>query len=112
MQSRLNRKYTYRVVWSSKRNRHITTCAEFPEMEKESATVTGGISRLRREIQVKVEEMFNSGQEPPEPLGDKEYSGKFVLRITPEMHRELAIEAAESGVSLNYHLASILMKRS
>jgi antitoxin HicB len=31
----------------------------------------------------------------------KKYSGKFVLRITPDLHRELAIEAEEQGVSLN-----------
>ena len=29
------------------------------------------------------------------------YSGKFMLRVPPEVHRHLAMEAAESGVSLN-----------
>lgn len=29
------------------------------------------------------------------------YSGKLVLRIPPEQHRRIAIEAAEEGVSIN-----------
>src|SRR5689334_18361286 len=31
----------------------------------------------------------------------KLYSGKFNLRINPDLHRELSIEAAQEGVSLN-----------
>jgi predicted HicB family RNase H-like nuclease len=37
----------------------------------------------------------------PEPLSVKKFSGKFQIRITPHIHRHLAIEAAEAGVSLN-----------
>ena len=33
---------------------------------------------------------------------DQEYnSGKFMVRIPPDVHRNLAIQAAESGISLN-----------
>ena len=35
-------------------------------------------------------------------------SGKFMLRVPPETHRMLAIQAAESGVSLNRLVASKL----
>jgi len=35
------------------------------------------------------------------PIAGKHYSGKFLVRIPPEVHRKLAIQAAESGVSLN-----------
>jgi len=31
----------------------------------------------------------------------KLYSGKFNLRISPDLHRELSIEAAQEGLSLN-----------
>jgi predicted HicB family RNase H-like nuclease len=37
----------------------------------------------------------------PEPLAAKKYSGRFMVRVPPELHRRLALEAAESGVSLN-----------
>jgi predicted HicB family RNase H-like nuclease len=34
-------------------------------------------------------------------LALKKFSGRFIVRVPPELHRRLAIEAAESGVSLN-----------
>ena len=39
--------------------------------------------------------------ELPLPLSSRKYSGKFMVRVPPEVHRHLAIEAAEAGVSLN-----------
>ena len=36
------------------------------------------------------------------------YSGKFNLRIEPQMHRELSIEATKSGKSLNELVASMI----
>ncbi len=32
---------------------------------------------------------------------DRAFSGRFNLRLTPEQHRRLAVEAEQAGVSLN-----------
>ena len=45
--------------------------------------------------------MNKNKEELPLPLSTRKYSGKFMVRVPPEVHRHLAIEAAESGVSLN-----------
>lgn len=45
--------------------------------------------------------MANSGEEIPAPIATRHYSGKFMVPVPSEIHRHLAIEAAESGVSLN-----------
>jgi predicted HicB family RNase H-like nuclease len=37
----------------------------------------------------------------PEPIAIKHFSGKFMVSVPPDVHRKLAIQAAESGVSLN-----------
>lgn len=37
----------------------------------------------------------------PEPISERDYSGKLVLRIPPGKHRQLAIDAKREGVSLN-----------
>ena len=55
-----------------------------------------------------LEDMAESGEEAPTPLASRTYSGKFALRIPPEKHRELAIEAAEQHVSLNQLVVSRL----
>jgi predicted HicB family RNase H-like nuclease len=45
--------------------------------------------------------MHHNGETPPAPISSKSFSGKFVVRIPPEVHRALAIKAAEEGISLN-----------
>ena len=46
------------------------------------------------------------GEDPDKPL-----SGKFVLRISPELHREATIAAAREGKSLNKWVAERLERQ-
>lgn len=48
-----------------------------------------------------VADMLDNGEKVPEPLSSRKFSGKFMVRVPPEVHRHLAIEAAEEKVSLN-----------
>ncbi|MCF6807214.1 type II toxin-antitoxin system HicB family antitoxin [Thiotrichales bacterium 19S9-12] len=52
--------------------------------------------------------MQKSKEEIPLPLAEKNYSGKFMVRVTSETHRSLAIQAAEEGISLNRLVSSKL----
>jgi predicted HicB family RNase H-like nuclease len=45
--------------------------------------------------------MQRNAEPIPEPIASKHYSGKFMVRVPPEVHRNLALQAAEAGVSLN-----------
>lgn len=100
--------YTYRVTWSEEDEEFVGLCAEFPSLsyldENRSATLEG-ITSLVKEI---VADMQASGEEIPEPISEKTYSGKFQVRIPPERHRRLAIEAAEQNVSLNRYVSDKL----
>ncbi len=42
---------------------------------------------------------------------EKPYSGKFNLRITPELHKQIAFEAANQNKSLNSYIEEILLAR-
>lgn len=46
---------------------------------------------------------------PPQAIKN-EYSGKIALRITPEMHRSLAIKAIQCGESVNKYIEETLSK--
>lgn len=46
---------------------------------------------------------------PPQAVKN-EYSGKIALRITPEMHRSLAIKAIQCGESINKYIEEALSK--
>jgi predicted HicB family RNase H-like nuclease len=48
-----------------------------------------------------ISDMTASGEAVPVPLAEKHYSGEFRVRIPPDVHRALAIQAAEQGISLN-----------
>jgi predicted HicB family RNase H-like nuclease len=45
--------------------------------------------------------MQASGEPIPQALADKTYSGRFMVRVPALVHRALATEAAEQGVSIN-----------
>lgn len=48
------------------------------------------------------------GEEVPVAPAKKDYSGQFNVRIDKRVHRALAIEAAQAGVSLNAIIAQKL----
>ena len=101
-------RYTYRVTWSEEDQEYIGLCVEFPSLswlEKSPEKALGGIRHLVREC---LEDLVANGEEVPVPLSTKNFSGKFMVRIPPETHRHLAIQAAESGVSLNRLVSSKL----
>lgn len=103
-------KYTYRVTWSEEDAEYVGLCTEFPSLswlaESREAALRG-VSKLVAEV---VEDMRHNNEATPEPLAVKQFSGKFMVRIPPEVHRQLAIQAAEAGVSLN-RLASTKLSR-
>ena len=44
----------------------------------------------------------------PASTAGKDYSGKFVVRVGKDLHRELAVNALRAGVSLNSYCARVL----
>ena len=101
-------KYTYRVIWSEEDQEHVGVCAEFPSLSWLDATPESALTGIRELVKDCYDDMLSHGEKIPEPLSCKKFSGKFMVRITPEQHRMLAIQSAEQGVSLNRLVASKL----
>jgi predicted HicB family RNase H-like nuclease len=96
-----NDRYTYRVTWSEEDGEHVGLCVEFPSLSWLAATPGEALDGVRRVVAEVVADMTATGEEVPEPLALRPYSGRFVVRIPPETHRRLALEAAEENISLN-----------
>ena len=96
-----NDRYTYRVTWSEEDEEYVGLCAEFPSLSWLAAEPEAALRGIRRVVGEIVADMGANGEPVPEPIALRQYSGKFMVRIPPEVHRRLAIEAAEAGVSLN-----------
>ncbi len=103
-------KYTYRITWSEEDQEFVGLCAEFPGLswlEEKQDEAFNGIRTLVADV---LQDMESNNEKIPVPLALHSFSGKFMTRIPPEQHRNLAIEAAEQGVSLN-RLASERLTR-
>ena len=94
-------KYTYRVMWSDEDEEFVGLCAEFPSLSSLAATSEKTLKGIRSVVKDCVADMNKNKKELPIPLSSRKFSGKFMVRVPPEVHRHLAMEAAESGVSLN-----------
>jgi predicted HicB family RNase H-like nuclease len=94
-------RYTYRVTWSEEDEEYVGLCAEFPGLSWLAATPEEALRGIRQVVAEVVVDLKRHKEVVPEPLATRQYSGKFQVRVPPETHRRLALEAAESGVSLN-----------
>ena len=101
-------RYTYRVTWSEEDNEYVGLCAEFPSLSWLEAEPEAALSGIRSLVRKVVADLKRNKEAVPEPISARPYSGKFMVRVPPEVHRLLAIQAAESGVSLNRLVSSKL----
>lgn len=94
-------RYTYRVTWSEDDKEYVGLCAEFPSLSWLARTPEAALKGVRKLVAGVVNDMQDNCEPLPDPIASRQYSGKFMVRVPPEVHRKLAIQAAEAGVSLN-----------
>lgn len=100
--------YTYRVTWSAGDGEHLGLCAEFPSLSWLAPTPEAALAGVRKTVRQVVADMTSQGEQAPVPMAERSYSGEFRVRIPPEQHRRLALQATEQGVSLNRLVSSKL----
>ena len=105
-----NDHYTYRVTWSEEDGEYVGLCAEFQSLSWLACDPEAALQGIRQVVADVVADLHSNGEPVPDPMASKKYSGHFMVRVPPELHRQLALEAAESGVSLN-RLASDKLRR-
>jgi predicted HicB family RNase H-like nuclease len=103
-------RYAKFVEWSDEDKCFVGRCPEL---------MLGGVhgndeAEVYAQLCAAAEEMIElihaDGQGMPRPLGKKEFSGKFVLRVEPAIHRRLAAKALAAGESLNSYCVKTLVK--
>lgn len=107
----LHSHYAYRVAWSGEDGEFVATCAELPSVSWLAATPAAALAGIEYVVADVIADLEANGEPVPEPLADRRYSGRFNIRISPDLHRELTTEAAELGLSLN-RLVSDRLARS
>jgi len=103
-------KYAYRVLWSEEDQEYVGLCSEFPSLSWLETSQEKALKGIRKLVSECISDMQSNNEEIPSPIAVRNYSGKFMVRIPPEIHRQLAVQAAESGVSLN-RIASVKLSK-
>lgn len=93
--------YTYTVSYSEEDGVYGARVAEFPLLAAHGDSLAAALKEMQFVVQAVLEDLAESGDETPEPFGKRKYSGKLNLRLPEYLHRQLAVEAAQAGVSLN-----------
>ena len=94
-------KYTYRVMWTEEDEEFVGLCTEFPSLSWLAASPEDALKGIRNVVRKCLNDMAVSREEIPEAISARKYSGKFMVRVPPEVHRHLVVKAAEAGISLN-----------
>ncbi|MDB6039655.1 MAG: HicB family protein [Verrucomicrobiales bacterium] len=95
-------RYIKFVEWSQEDNCFIGRCPELFAGAVHGGDEAKVYGDLCDTVDEWIQLLHKDGVLPPEPATDpKKFSGKFVLRIEPALHRRLAAKALASGESLN-----------
>lgn len=105
-------RYLKIVEWSEEDQCYVGMCPGLME---------GGVhgddeAKVYKELCQAVDEWIRIHEEDGEPLppatAGREYSGKFVVRVGKELHKELAVQAMYEGQSLNSYCVKVLRERA
>jgi predicted HicB family RNase H-like nuclease len=100
--------YTYRLTWLADDNEFIATVVEFPSLSWISPTRAEALDGLTALVDEVLHDMVNEGEPIPQPWNERSFSGKFNLRLGPDLHRKIALEATERGESMNTYVVKKL----
>jgi predicted HicB family RNase H-like nuclease len=95
-------------VWSVEDQEFVATCAEFPSLSwlaHDQIEALKGLEELVREV---MDDLDAEGAEVPEPLAERRFSGKLNLRLGSDLHRRVALAAAEAGLSINSYILRLV----
>lgn len=108
MNNDVTQKYTYQIQWSEIDQEYVGTVLEFPAMSWLDNTPVAALNGIQNLVREGVQILTQDGEDIPTPLSEREYSGRFTVRIPPSTHRRLAMEAQEQHVSFNRLIAGKL----
>ena len=104
--------YAFRVVWDREAAGWRGAVAEFQHLVGEPhESEVDALNEIIRMTHGHVAEMRMAGVTMPPGIMDTNYSGSPRIRILPELHRDVALEAAEANMSLTSYISQIVASR-
>ncbi len=93
--------YLYSVGWSEADAAFVARVAEFPSLAAHGDTLENALHEIKNVVGFVLSDLQENKEPIPEPFGTRSFSGRLVLRMPEYLHRKLALDAMQQGVSLN-----------
>ncbi|MEO5971404.1 MAG: type II toxin-antitoxin system HicB family antitoxin [Bdellovibrionia bacterium] len=100
--------YEIKISWSDEDHCFIARVPELPGCMTDGETEEEALRNAKEAICSYLEALKSEGKAIPPSISSKSFSGTFPIRITPELHRSLAITAALEKISLNKLIVKIV----
>lgn len=103
-------KYMVSIRWDEKDQAYVAEVPELPGCATHGKTYEQAVRNTQDAIETWIEGAREAKYPIPEPLAERKFSGKFMTRIDPELHRELTLKAKTTGKTLNGLVEEMLAK--
>ena len=97
----LSAPYVRMIIPNAEEGGYLAEVLELPGCITEGDTPEEAYRNLEEAMVGWVAASLDTNRPIPDPVGDKEYSGHFPLRMSTELHRAAALRAMQEGISLN-----------
>lgn len=102
------KQYLKIVEWNDEDQCFVGSAPPLIGQSCHGATESAVLAQLQTIVDEWVEALLVDGKPLPEGTNNRTFSGKFVIRISPELHRKVALKAMARGDSLNQFVAETL----
>lgn len=102
------RRYLKLVEWSDKDGCFVGSAPPLIGPCCHGRTEAEVMAQLTVIVEEWVETMLREGHPLPPGTAGKKYSGQFVVRVPPELHKKASLKALARGESLNQFVAAAL----
>ena len=104
------RQYLKIVEWSAEDGCYIGSAPPLIGQSCHGKTEAGVIAQLSQIVDEWVATLLADGKPLPAPLAQKNFSGRFVVRVSPDLHKKAALKALARNESLNQFVADAIAK--
>ena len=98
---KLSDHYLKLVEWSQEDQCYVGSCPGLFMGGVDGADEVDVYKQLCQVVDETIRIILDDGEALPPATADKQYSGKFVIRVGESLHKSLSINALKAGESLN-----------
>ncbi|MDR0901708.1 MAG: toxin-antitoxin system HicB family antitoxin [Opitutaceae bacterium] len=102
-------RYPRLIEWSDEDGLYVGSAPPLVGQCCHGKTEAGVAAQLAEIVSEWAADIVDGTIKPPPDAVEKNYSGRILLRLSPELHRVTALRAAARGESVNHYISDVLV---